>query len=92
MAQLVRCPTLAQSMISWFVCSSPELGCADSSESGRCFRFCVSLSVCTRPPHILSLPLKNKYTLKKILSNLYAQCGIRTYDPEIKSCMLYQLS
>ena len=26
------------------------------------------------------------------LSNLYTQCGIQTYNPEIKSCMLFQLS
>ena len=26
------------------------------------------------------------------LSNLYAPCGARTDDPEIKSCMLYLLS
>ena len=31
--------------------------CADSSEPGACFRFCVSLSFCPSPAHILSLSL-----------------------------------
>ena len=39
--------------------------CADSSEPGACFEFCVSLSLCPFPTHALSLPLKNKQTLKK---------------------------
>ena len=43
----------------------PRVGlCADSSEPGACFRFCVSLSLCPFPAHALSL--KNKQTLKKI--------------------------
>ena len=29
--------------------------CADHSEPGACFRFCVSLSVCSSPAHALSL-------------------------------------
>ena len=29
--------------------------CADSSEPGACFRFCVSLSLCSSPVHALSL-------------------------------------
>ena len=38
--------------------------CADSSEPGVCFRFCVSLSLCPSSTHALSLSLKNKH-LKK---------------------------
>ena len=40
--------------------------CADRSEPGTCFGFCVSLSLCPSPAHALSLSLsvKNKYTLK----------------------------
>ena len=37
--------------------------CADSSEPGACFGFCVSLSLCLSPTHALSLSLslsKNK--------------------------------
>ena len=50
-AQSVERPTLAQVMISqltisWFVSSSPHVGlCADGSEPGACFRFCVSPSL-----------------------------------------------
>ena len=29
--------------------------CADSSEPGACFRFCVSLSLCPKPARALSL-------------------------------------
>ena len=37
----------------------PRVGlCADSSEPGACFRFCVSLSLCPSPARALSL--KNK--------------------------------
>ena len=39
--------------------------CADSSEPGACFRFCVPLPLCPSPARTLSLSLKNKYTLKK---------------------------
>ena len=56
-AQSVECPTSAQVMISRSMSSSP---CADSSEPGACFRFCVSLSLCPSPTHALSLSLKNK--------------------------------
>ena len=36
----------------------PRVGlCADSSEPGACFRFCVSLSLCLFPSHTLSLSL-----------------------------------
>ena len=37
----------------------PRVGlCADSSEPGTYFRFCVSLSLCPSPVHALSLPQK----------------------------------
>ena len=39
----------------------PRIGlCADSSEPGACFRFCVSLSLWPSPVHAVSLCLKNK--------------------------------
>ena len=41
----------------------PRVGlCADRSEPGACFGFCVSLSLCPSPAHALSLSLslKNK--------------------------------
>lgn len=34
----------------------------------------------------------SKITLIFFLSKLYTQCGAWTHDPEIKNCMLYQLS
>ena len=39
--------------------------CADGSEPGTCFRFCVSLSLCPSCAHALSLSLKNKQIFKK---------------------------
>ena len=64
-AQSVKCLTLAHVMILRFVGSSPMVGlCADDSEPGACFGFCVSLSLCPSPAHTLSLFLKNEYTLK----------------------------
>ena len=35
--------------------------CADSSQPGACFGFCVSLSLCPSPTHVLSPSLKNKH-------------------------------
>ena len=55
-AQLVKRPTSAQVMISWTVGFEPHVRlCADSSEPGACFGFCVSLSLCPSPVHALSL-------------------------------------
>ena len=65
MAQLVKGPTSAQVMIlqSEF---EPFIGlCADESEPGACFRFCVSLPLCPSPTHALSLSFKNVYMLKR---------------------------
>ena len=61
--QLVGRPTSAQVMISLLMSLSPTLGslCADSSEPGACFGFCVSLSLCSSPTHILSLSKMNKH-------------------------------
>ena len=43
----------------------PRVGlCADSSEPGACFRFCVSLSLWTSPIHALSLSA-SKINVKK---------------------------
>ena len=46
--------------------------CADSSEPGACFRFCVSLSLCPSPAHALSLSIskintKNKTRQRKLM-------------------------
>ena len=35
--------------------------CADSSEPGACFRFCVSLSLCPSPVHAVSVSKINKH-------------------------------
>ena len=60
-AQSVKHPTSAQVMISRFGSSSPRVGlCADSSELGACFRFCVSLSLCPSPVHALSLSVSKR--------------------------------
>ena len=63
---MVECRTLAQVMISRFVDFEPHIRlCANSSETGVCFRFYVCFSLCPSPAHALSLSLKNKM-LKKI--------------------------
>ena len=65
-AQLVEHPTLAQVMISQFVFEPHVRLCADSTEPGACFKFCVSLSFCPSPAHALSLSVSkiNKNILK----------------------------
>ena len=58
-AQSVKHLTSAQVMISLGHEFKPHIGfCANSTEPGACFRFCVSLSLCPFPAH--SLYLKNK--------------------------------
>ena len=50
----------------------PRIGlCADGSEPGACFGFCVSLSLCPSPTHALSLSKVNIKKLKRnaVLSN-----------------------
>ena len=67
-AQLVKCPILVFRSFDLRVCEfEPRVGlCADNSEPGACFRFCVSLSLCPSPARILSLSLsQNKQTLNK---------------------------
>ena len=64
-AQLVKCPTSAQVMILQFVELEPHTRlCADSSEPGAGFTFCVSPSLCLSPTHVcvcsLSLSLAQK--------------------------------
>ena len=45
----------------------PRVGlCADSSEPGACFWFCVSLSLCPSPIHALSLSVSK---INKMLKN-----------------------
>ena len=45
--------------------------CADSSEPGPCFRFCVSFSLCPTPAQILSPFLKNKIHIKKMCTRYF---------------------
>ena len=57
MAHLVKRPTLAQVRLSQICEFEPQVRlCADSSEPGACFGFCVCLSVCLS----LSLSLSQK--------------------------------
>ena len=65
-AQSVKCPTSAQVMISQFVNSGPHVGlCANSSEPGDCFGFCVS-SLC---PSLLPLSVSLSKMNKNIKKN-----------------------
>ena len=77
-AQPVKRPASAQVMIS--VCEfEPRFGlCADSSEPGACFRFCVSLSLCSFPTCALSLSLSkiNKH-LKKVTKWTKLICDVK---------------
>ena len=67
---MVKHPTSAQIMISQFVGSSPRVGlCADNSEPGACFRFCVSLSLCPSPACAVS-PCLSKINIKKNLKDI----------------------
>ena len=68
-AQLVMCLTSAQVMISRFVGSSPASGSVLIAQSLEPASDSVSLSLCPSPAYVLSLSLsvKNKQTLKKIL-------------------------
>ena len=44
--------------------------CADSSEPGACFRFCISLALCPSPAHALSLSVSlSKINIKKLNNN-----------------------
>ena len=60
-AQSVKRLTSAQVMISWLVGSQAHVRlCADSSEPGVCFGFCVSVCLCLSPAHALSVSLFQK--------------------------------
>ena len=65
----------------------PRVGlCADSSEPGACFRFCVSLSLTLPRSCSASLSVSK---INKRQRNL--QCGAWTHNLEIKSRMLHQV-
>ena len=53
--------------------------CADCSEPGACFAFCVSVSLCPSPTHALSfsVSLKNKH-LKRPTPFIYSQFSINS--------------
>ena len=60
----------------------PRVGlCADSSEPGACFRFCVSLSLWPSPVHALSLSVskinkrKKKFFFRNYFGNLIPNSG-----------------
>ena len=64
MAQLVKCPTLAQVMISQFVSLSPTSGSVLSAQSLELRAWSLlqilSPSLCPSPTHTLFLSLKNE--------------------------------
>ena len=64
-AQLVKCPTLAQVMISQFGSASPASGFVLTAQSPEPALDSVLPSLCSFPAHALSLSLRNKETLKK---------------------------
>ena len=66
-AQSVKCLTLSQFMISWFMGSSPALGSVLTAWSLELASDSVSPSPSAPLPLVLCLSLKNKQTLKKIL-------------------------
>ena len=58
MAEWVKCPTLAQVVISTVGEFKPRVRlCADRLEAGACFGFCVSFSLCPSLTCALSLSL-----------------------------------
>ena len=59
-AQSVERPTSAQVMISWSEFEPRVRLCADSSEPGAYFGFCVSLSLFPSPAHALSVSVSQK--------------------------------
>ena len=61
MAQSVKRPTLAQVVVLRFCEFESRVGlCAENSEPGAYFRFCVSLSLCPSPACALSLSVSQK--------------------------------
>ena len=73
---------------SWscgFVSSSPSIElCANSSEPGACFRFCVSRSLCSFPTHTLSTRLPVTSGLLGIVF-----CWKKSYFPRKWKCNLW---
>ena len=71
MAQLVNLSDLGSGHDLTACEFEPRVGlCADSSEPGTCFRFCVSLSLCPSPAHALSLSVSkiNNRGMRKAMS------------------------
>ena len=72
MSQSIQRPTWAQVMISLLVDPSPRVRlCADSSEPGAWFRFCVFLSLCISTVCALSLCVSHKCINVKKIKNIY---------------------
>ena len=70
MTQWVKCPPLAQGMISWFVSSSPMSGSALTAQSLEPASDSVSPSHSLCPSSLVrALSLKNKHFLKRDLSS-----------------------
>ena len=65
MSQLVKCPTSAQVMISWFVSSSPASGSGLTAQSLEPASDSVSPSLSAPPPLMLCLSLCLSLSLKK---------------------------
>ena len=71
MAQLVKCPTLAQVVISLLVSSSPALGSVQTAQSLEPASDSVSPCLSAPPPLMLCLSLSlSKINFKK-LKNIY---------------------
>ena len=83
---------------SWSCCAWvwARIGlCDDSSEPGACFGFFVSFSLCPSPARTLSLslPLRNKQTLKKstlwcIIDDHVMDKHVRLPEVNIDQCLL----
>ena len=81
-AQSVKHPTSAQVMVSRSVGFRPRIGlCADSSEPGACFGFCVSFSLPLPCSCSVSVSKINKLKKKKCTETL-PQCKRSTPGPK----------
>ena len=65
-ASSIKLLTVAEVVISRLLSSSPTSGSVLTARSRKPASDSVSPSLCSSPPHALSLSLKNKSTLKKI--------------------------
>ena len=79
-APLVKHPTSAQVMISWFVGLSPASGSVLTARSLQPASDSVCVSLSAPRAHSLSLSLKNTQTLKKMKSNLKTHTWMRKWD------------